>query len=357
MNFLWSVFLYGLLLIPLSIAVYIFLLRRRRRFAVRYSSLALVREAMASQSWLRRHLPFILFLGALASLVFALARPVAEVIVPSNRATIILTLDVSRSMCSTDIPPNRLEAAKLAALDFVQRQERGRRIGVVAFAGFAELVQPPTDDRVLLENAIANLTTARRTAIGSAILRSLDSIAEFDGNVKPSDTGATSEGGFTPVPEGEYVPHIIVLLTDGASNAGPDPINAAQQAAERGVRVYTIGFGTINNSSPMNCGDQFQEFDQFGGGFGSPFGGGGGGGGGGFRRELDEQTLKMIADITGGSYYAATSAGELANVFQNLPTYLVVTRETTEIGAFFTAFAVLFIVIALMLSFRWYPLA
>jgi len=103
MNFLWSSLLYLLLLIPLIIAVYIFLLRRRRRFAVRYSSLALVREAMASQSWLRRHLPFILFLGALASLVFALARPVAEVIVPSNRATIILTMDVSRSMCSTDI--------------------------------------------------------------------------------------------------------------------------------------------------------------------------------------------------------------------------------------------------------------
>ena len=354
MSFLWSAFLYGLFLIPLVVAVYILLLRRRRRFAVRYSSLALVREATAHQSWLRRHLPFILFLCALASLVLALARPVATVTVPSNRATIILAMDVSRSMCSTDIPPNRLEAAKRAALTFVQKQVRGRLIGVVAFAGFAELVQPPTDNRVLLENAIINLNTARRTAIGSAILRSLDAIAELDPNITPSQPGNfPAEDTFTPVPEGEYAPHIIVLLTDGASNAGPSPIGAAQQALERGIRVYTIGFGTINNTSPMDCGDQFQEFDQFGGGFGQPFGGGGGG----FRREIDEATLTQIADMTGGTYYAATSAGELENVFQNLPTYLVVTRETTEIGAFFTACAALLIVIALMLSFRWHPLA
>ena len=344
--------LYLLWLIPLIAAVYILILRRRRRFAVRYSSLSLVREALSRQSWLRRHLPFILFLFALAGMVFALARPVAEVMVPSNRATIILAMDVSRSMCSTDIPPNRLEAAKKAALSFVQRQERGRRIGVVAFAGFAELVQPPTEDRVLLETAIANLNTARRTAIGSAILRSLDAIAEIDSAVTPSDTGNIPEGAFTPVPEGEFVPHIIVLLTDGASNAGPSPISAAIQAAERGVRVYTIGFGTVRNTSPMDCGDQFQSNDFFGGGF-NPFGGGGGGG---FRREIDEETLTRIADITSASYYAATSAGELDNVFQNLPTHLVVTRETIEIGAFFTAFAALMAVIAMALSFRLYPL-
>ena len=355
MSFLWSGFLYLLLLIPLIVVIYILLLRRRRRFAIRYSSLSLVREAMAHQSWLRRHLPFVLFLFALAGLILALARPVATIAVPSNRATIILAMDVSRSMCSTDIEPNRLISAKEAALAFVQRQERDRRIGVVAFAGFAELVQPPTEDRALLENAILNLTPARRTAIGSAILRSLDAIAEIDGNVAPSDTGNLPEGAFTPIPEGEYAPHIIVLLTDGASNAGPNPISAAIQASERGIRVYTIGFGTTNNSSPMNCGDQFQENDQFGGGFGQPFGGGGGGGG--FRREIDEETLTAIADMTGGTYYAATSAGELDSVFQNLPTYLIVTKEETEIGALFTALAALLIVIAMLLSFRWHPLS
>ncbi len=355
MNFLWSAFLYLLLLIPLIVAAYVLLLRRRRRFAIRYSSLSLVREAMSHQSWLRRHLPFILFLFALASLVLALARPIAMVSVPSNRATIILAMDVSRSMCSTDIDPNRLEAAKTAALAFIQRQESGRRIGIVAFAGFAELVQPPTNDRSLLENAINNLTTARRTAIGSAILRSLDAISEIDSAIAPGDTGNLPAGALTPVPKGKYAPHIIILLTDGASNAGPSPLSAAVQASERGIRVYTIGFGTTNNSSPMNCGDQIQENDQFGGGFGQPFSGIGGGGG--FRREIDEETLTTIAEMTGGTYYAATSAGELDNVFKNLPTYLVVTREETEISAFFTALAALLAVIAMLLSFRWHPLS
>ena len=352
MSLLWPGSLYLFLLIPLIIAVYLLVLRRRRRFAIRYSSLSLVREAAAHQSWLRRHLPFILVLFALASLVMALGRPVATVTVPSNRATIILTMDVSRSMCSTDIPPNRLEAAKDAAQAFIQQQGAGTQIGIVAFAGFAELVLPPTNDIRLLQNAVEGLTTARRTAIGSAILRAIDAISEVDSRVAPSELGVPPD---SVPPEGEYVPHIIVLLTDGASNAGPFPLTAAQQAADRRVRVYTIGFGTLNNTSPMNCGD-FQELDQFGGqgfGFGSPFGGGGGGG---FRRELDEATLKQIADMTGGSYYAATSAGELQNVFQNLPTYLVTTRETIEISAFFTTIAALLLIAAMILSFFWHPL-
>jgi Ca-activated chloride channel family protein len=205
----------------------------------------------------------------------------------------------------------------------------------------------------LLEDAILNLNPARRTAIGSAILRSLDAISEIDSSVAPGDTGNLPEGSFTPMPEGEYVPHIIVLLTDGASNAGPSPISAAQQASERGVRVYTIGFGTTRNTSPMNCGYQIQETEQFGGGFGNPFGGGGGG----FRREIDEETLTAIADMTGATYYAATSAGELQDVFQNLPTYLVATRQTIEITAFFTVIATLMAVLAMILSLRLYPLA
>ncbi len=351
MSLLWPGSLYLFILIPLIVVVYLLVLRRRRRFAIRYSSLSLVREAAAHQSWLRRHLPFILVLLALVSLVMALSRPVATVTVPSNRATIILTIDVSRSMCSTDIPPNRLEAAKDAAQAFIQKQGSGTQIGVVAFAGFAELVLPPTNDVRALQNAVEGLTTARRTAIGSAILRAIDAISEIDSRVAPSELGVSPD---SVPPEGEYVPHIIVLLTDGASNAGPFPLTAAQQAADRRVRVYTIGFGTLNNTSPMNCGD-FQEFDQFGGnqgfGLGSPFGGGAG-----FRRELDEGTLRQIAAMTGGSYYAATSAGELQNVFQNLPTYLVTTRETIEISAFFTTIAALLLIAAMILSFFWHPL-
>jgi Ca-activated chloride channel homolog len=353
MSLLWPGFLYLLLLIPLVVAIYILSLRRRRRFAVRYSSLSLVREAAKQQSWLRRHLPFILFLFALASLVFALARPTATVLIPSNKATVILAIDVSRSMCSTDILPNRLEVAKDAALSFIRNNSSGRQVGIVAFAGFAELIQPPTTDLKLLENAITYLTPARRTAIGSAILRSLDAIAEVDNRVAPSELKSSDQTTPPQTSKEDFVPHIIVLLTDGASNAGPLPISAAEQAVERGVRVYTIGFGTTNNSSAMNCGDD----DPFGGGggFGPNFGGGGLGGG--FRREIDEATLTQIADMTGGKYYLAESADRLQEVFKSLPTYVIATRETTEISVFFTAFAVLMAILAMTLAFLWHPLS
>jgi Ca-activated chloride channel family protein len=290
-------------------------------------------------------------LFALTSLVVALARPAATVLIPSNKATVILAIDVSRSMCSTDIPPNRLEVAKDAALSFVRNNSSGRQVGIVAFAGFAELIQPPTTDEKLLENAISYLAPARRTAIGSAILRSLDAIAEIDNRVAPTELGS-SDQPVTPKAQADPVPHIIVLLTDGASNAGPLPLTAAEQAVERGVRVYTIGFGTTNNSSAMNCGDD----DPFGGGggFGPTFGGGLGGG---FRREIDEETLTQIAEMTGGKFYMAESADALQDVFNKLPTYVIATRETTEISVFFTAFAALLAILAMLLALRWHPLS
>ena len=352
MSFLWSGSFVLLLLIPLIIALYIWLLRRRNRFAVRFSSLSLVREAAAHQSHWRRHLPFAFFLLSLASLVFALSRPVATVSIPSNKATIVMALDVSRSMCSNDIPPNRLEAAKDAAQNFVQSRIEGRQIGIVAFAGFAELIQPPTTNVQLLSSAIENLTPARRTAIGSAILRSIDAISEIDDRVAPSDIVGLDPKA-TPVPEGQYSPHIIVLLTDGASNAGPFPLTAAEQAAARGIRVYTIGFGTTNGNSVMNCNDSFSNDDPFGGGGFGPIGGGGGG----FRRDIDEDTLKQVSALTGGEYYPAMSADQLQDVFQNLPSFLVVTEETIEISAFFTAFAALLAILAMVFSMLWRPLS
>jgi Ca-activated chloride channel homolog len=354
-SFLWPGLLVLLLIVPFAIVAYILLLRRRGRFAVRYSSLSLVREAASHQTWWRRHLPFVFFLLALTSLALAMGRPVATVIVPSNKATVILALDVSRSMCATDITPNRLEAAKDAAQAFLQNHKSGRQIGVVAFAGFAELIQPPTTDVSSLNDAVENLTTARRTAIGSAILRSIDAISEVDDRVAPSDNVAASPGlPELPPSDGQLSPHIIVLLTDGASNAGPYPLSAATQAAARGIRVYTIGYGTINNTSPMDCGDDFNS-DQF-------FFGGGGfqseqqGGPRGFRLQIDETTLKQIADLTGGNYYFASSANELEEVFQNLPSFVIATRETIEISVFFTAFAAIMILLAMYLSFRWHPL-
>jgi len=252
-------------------------------------------------------------------------------------------------MCSNDIKPNRLEAAKSAAESFIHSKIKGRKIGIVAFAGFAELIQPSTDNVRLLDAAVESLAPARRTAIGSAILRSIDAIAEVDQRAKPSDISEAADQ--IPKPAKEYVPHIIVLLTDGASNAGPFPMTAAQQAAARGIRVYTIGFGTNSESSVMDCGAQFQESPFDGGGFGFGFGQGG------FRREIDEETLRQIASATGGEYHAASSAGQLESVFQNLPTYVVTTRQTTEITAFFTALAAILGILAMILSFRWHPLS
>jgi Ca-activated chloride channel family protein len=347
MHLLWPGFLVLLALIPLLVALYIWMLRRRRRFAVRYSSLSLVRQALPQQSRLRRHLPFALFLFALASLVVALGRPAASVSVPTGQATIVLAMDVSWSMCSQDIPPNRLEAAKTAALSFIQRQKPTTQIGIVAFAGFAEVIQPPTNDQEMLQDTVAGLRTGRRTAIGSAILKSLDAIAEIDKNVAPSVTGTSSGIEPTPVPKGAYAPDVIVLLTDGASNQGPWPLDAAQQAADRGVRVYTIGFGT-ENGGVMDCGPGSLS--------GGMFRGGQGFGGGRFRRGIDEKTLKQVSDMTGGTYYAAESADELQGVFQKLPTYLITKRELREISVGFTAIGALLAALAIILSLFWHPL-
>lgn len=356
MALLWPGFLFLLALIPLIIAAYIWMLRRRRRFAVRFSSLALVREALPHQSFLRRHLPFILFLLALAGLIVALTRPVAIVSVPTGRATIILAMDVSRSMCSTDIPPNRLQAAQAAAISFIESQNASTQIGIVAFAGYAELIMPPSNDQEVLEDAIMSLTTGRRTAVGSAILKSLEAIAEIDGSVAPLETGTSSRFTPTPVPKGAYAPSIIVLLTDGASNRGPWPLDAAQEAVDRGVRVYTIGFGTAEGGA-MNCSAQpLPGGDPFGGGqqFGNdPFGGGGGR----FRRGIDEETLQQIADMTGADYYAPESASELHEVFQSLPTYLITKHETTEISVAFAATGTLLAALAMILSLMWHPLS
>jgi Ca-activated chloride channel family protein len=353
MGMLWPGFLFLLGLIPLLVGVYFWMLRRRRRYAVRYSSLALVREALPGQSRLRRHLPFALFLAALASLVIALGRPVASVIVPSGKTTIILAMDVSRSMCSVDIPPNRLKAAEEAALSFIRRQNSNTQIGIVAFAGFAELVQPPVADQEALEAAIESLITGRRTAIGSGILKSLDAIAEVDQSVPPSTNEFSSGAQITPVPQGVYAPDVIVLLTDGASNTGPLPLDAAQQAADRGIRVYTIGFGTANGGV-MDCGWGIERDGFFGGG--GPALGGDPLFGGWFRRGIDEDTLKQVSDMTGGKYYSATSAHELQDVFDALPTYLFTRRENTEISVAFTALGALLAALAVGLSLMWHPL-
>jgi len=357
MDLLWPAFLLLLLLIPAIVALYIWMLRRRRP-AVRYSSLSLVREALPRESWLRRHLPFILMLLGLASLIFALGRPVMIAAVPTDQTTVLLSIDVSRSMCSTDIPPTRLEAAQAAALSFIDSEDSRRLIGIVAFSGFAELIQAPTTDKAVLRAAIESLTTGRRTAIGSGIIEALDAIAEVDEAVAPTVDDPSLEP--PPVAKGAYAPDIIVLLTDGVANAGPEPLDAAQQAANRGVRVYTIGFGTAAGSGFPNCSGRFIGSEPFFSGPGQQGWGGGPawgfGGGGGFRRGIDEETLKQVAALTGGTYYSAESASDLQKVFENLPTSLIVKHETTEVSVAFTALGTLLAGLAILLGLLWHPL-
>lgn len=356
MSFQWHWFLYSLAIIPLLIAIYILVLRRRQRYAVRYSSLALVRGIIPGHSWVRRHLPFIMFLLAITTLGIALARPVAITVVPGNKTTIILTIDVSRSMCSTDVSPSRLQAAQAAALSFVKAHASSAQIGLVAFSSFAELIQPPTTDPAALDEAISSLLVGRRTAIGSGILESIDAISESDKNILPSVPDPTTGDNVVPVPKGAYAPDIIVLLTDGSSNTGPLPLDAAKEAADRGIRIYPIGFGTAQGSEFPNCGQQYLGNEQFNnGGGGQFFGGGGGFGFGGFRRGIDEDTLKQIAAATGGTYYSAESAGELEQVFRELPTDLIVKHETTEITAGFAAAGTLLIALAMVLTLLWHP--
>jgi Ca-activated chloride channel family protein len=335
MMFLWPSAFLLLGLIPLLIALLVWRQRRRRQYAVRYSSLSLIRAALPAQSKLRRYLPVALFCLALASLIIGLARPVAVILVPAGRATVMLVLDVSGSMRQVDISPSRLVAAKEAALSFIDRQRENNQIGIVAFAGIAQLVQPPSTNPEELETAILNLTTGRGTAIGSGILTALDTIAEFNQNVAARSSSEGSGEQSTSVSEGEYEPDIIVLLTDGVYNAGPDPLEASKQAADSGVRVYTIGYGTSRGASEGGN-------DFFGSGFGM--------------RGIDEEALKEIAAMTGGEYYSASSAGELQKVFDSLPTLLITREETIEISVIFAALAALFVISAVILSQLWHPL-
>jgi Ca-activated chloride channel family protein len=311
---------------------------------VRFSSLALLRAAMPKYSWVRRHLPFALLIATLATLSLALSRPVAVVQVPSGQATIILAMDVSRSMCSTDIAPSRLAAAKDAALSFIDGQSSNTQMGLVAFAGFSAMIQAPTTDQDLLQDAVRGLTTGRGTAIGSGLIEAINAIAEINDDVLPV-TGSL-RGFESSVAPDEIVlrPEIIVLLTDGVTTTGIPPLVAAAEAAVRGIRVYTIGFGTASGGSGSVCG-----------GWGGQGFGFGGGGGGGFRRGIDEPTLIQVAEMTGGEYYSAESAGELEEVFAELPASFSTRPQTTEISFIFAALGALLAVAAVSLGLLWQP--
>ncbi|WP_329084448.1 MULTISPECIES: VWA domain-containing protein [unclassified Streptosporangium] len=343
MVFSWPWALLSILVIPLILVIREWARRRRRRAAVRVTSIALVRSALPGRTRWTRKIPAALFMAGLALLAVGAARPQASVPVPQTSVTILLALDTSGSMCSTDVEPNRITAARKAAAEFIESQRGGPRIGLVTFAGTAGLLVPPTDDTDSLIEALDGLTVSRGTAIGQAMLTSIDAIAEVDPSV--ASTGADPGGGGSG-----YAGAAIVVLTDGANTQGVDPQLAAQEAALRRVRVFPIGFGTTN-PAPMVCDNS--QFD--GRGFG---GWGGGGGRGGFDRgrsprTIDEPALKRIAQTTGGSYHRAENAGQLQSALDALPGSFTVIHQRVDTAAAFAAGGAVLIAAALSLSLWW----
>lgn len=335
MSFGWPWALVALLAVPLLLVARWWLNRRRRRAAVTVSSVALIRAALPGRSSWRRRIPVYLFLAGLLALAGGLARPQASMAVPSNTTSILLAIDVSGSMCTTDIAPNRLAVATEAARKFISAQKDGTRIGLVAFSGTAGLLVTPTTDKDALLAAIDTLKTARGTAIGQAILTAIDAIAESNPDVAPTGVDL---GDAAPNAVGDYEPDTIVVLTDGSNTTGVDPATAAEQAAARRLRVYTIGFGTTEPAQMMCTADQISGDSFFGPGV---RGGGGFGGFGGRNREIDEEALTKVADVTGGRYFRAEDADQLSDVLADLPREIGLHTEEVEITVWFVLAGVL----------------
>ena len=352
MSFQWPSLLWVLFLIPLLVLLYLWAQRRRRKYAARYASLIVVKDALGKDPRFRRHVPPILFLAGLAIGIFSLSRPQATVMLPSNRGTVILALDISGSMRARDIKPSRFEAAKSAARAFIEKQPRNVRVGIVAFSATAALVQAPTTVRDDLYAAIERLYPQRGTAVGSGILVSLEAIFEDArrASAGPADQapgadpqaapdvplspdvplapGADAQAE-TPVAPGSYSSAAIILLTDGQTNTGPDPLDVAEKSANRGVRVFTVGVGTTRGDIV-------------------------GAEGRSFRVALDEDTLKKIARNTAATYYKANDEGELLRIYQALSVRLVLGKDTTEITALVAGIALAVLFLGALLSQLWF---
>ncbi len=331
MTFIWPVMLYSLILIPVFIALYLILQRRRKHIAANYQALSTASEISKRDPGIRRHIPPILFFVALAILGVALARPQTEVSLPHIEGTVILAFDVSGSMAANDFKPTRMEAAKTAAKSFVDHQPSTVRIGVVAFSDNGLTVQTPTNDQDAILTAINRLAPQRGTSLASGILASLKAIDVGAGQPSEIYTNLTPMPTLTPtpMPQGTYTSADIVLLTDGENNENPDPLAAAQTAANRGVRIYTVGIGSAAGTNLHING--FIVHTQ-----------------------LDEDTLQQISQITGGTYYNAQSEQDLIKIYNNLNPQLVVTPEVTEITSIFAGASILLMLIGGMFSLLWF---
>ena len=342
MHFLWPQFLWLLLALPVLVGLYVLLLRRKKKLALRYASLSIVKEAMGTGPQWRRHIPPVLFLLAMAALLVAAARPVAVMTLPSNQQTIILAMDVSGSMRATDVQPNRLVAAQNAAKAFLNELPRHVKVGIVAFAGSAQVAQLPTVNREDLVTAIDRFQLQRATATGNAIVISLATLFPDAGiDLQAMQGGRERQRGFaidqekkeakefTPVAPGSYSSAAIIMLTDGQRTTGVDPMEAAKIAADRGVRVYTVGVGTVDGETIG-----FEGWSM--------------------RVRLDEETLKSIADKTSAEYFYAGTAGDLKKVYETLSSKLTVEKKETEVSAMLAMLAGVLALLSAGLSMFWF---
>lgn len=342
MFFLWPQYLWLMLALPLLPAAYVWLLRRRRKSAVRYSSLGVVRAAATGLGW-RRHVPPALLLLACSGLLLAAARPVARVTLPWSRSSIMLAMDVSLSMRVTDVKPNRLVAAQEAAKSFLAELPKGIEVGLVTFAGSSQVAQGATLDRTALVAAIDAFQMQMGTAVGNAIVLCLAELFPDHGiDVGDMTFGAAKPRGrslddkdkplpkqITPVAPGSYDSAAIILLSDGRRTTGVDTLVAAKMAADRGVRIYAIGLGTVDGDvSGMD---------------GMPI-----------YLRLDEPTLREVARMTGGEYHYAGTAKDLRSVYEQLGSRLQMQTRETEVSGLLALASSLLALTAAALSVLWF---
>jgi Ca-activated chloride channel homolog len=330
MELIWPSMLLLLGLIPIQVAFYLRLDRRRQVAAAQFGAMGF---GVRSQVGLRRHVPPALLLLALSVLLFALARPEMIVRLPKLEGTVILAFDVSGSMAADDLDPTRMEAAKVAARAFVDSQPESVDIGVVSFSEGGFAVQVPTSDKAAVLAAIERLNPQSGTSLGNGILVALNTIAVDDAEdeepLQLSELTPMPTPTPTPVPRGSYTSAVVVLLTDGENTSDPDPLEAAQMAADRGVRIHTVGIGSAAGTVI-----EIEGFTLF--------------------TALDEATLQQIAGITGGDYYNAQSADDLLEIYDNLTPELVIEPEKLEITSLLAGASMLLVLISAGISMAWF---
>ena len=310
MSFQYPLLLLALLALPLLVGLYVLNQRRRQAYAIRFTNLALMGQVLGRQPGFRRHLPAALFLLGFTGLLLAMARPTAAVAVPKEKATVMLTVDVSGSMAATDVQPTRIEAARQAGRALINELPGQARVGLVSFNAQASVVAPLTRDHQSVQDALQSLQPGGGTAIGDALELSVQQLVQ-------NRTG------------GAKSPEMIVLLTDGTSNTGVAPADGAAQAKAAGIPVETIGVGQRGKTTFLG---------------GRPIDG------------VDEQALQSISDSTGGHYFYAAEAGVLQNIFGSLGSAFGWTTEKVELTIPALALGTVILLGGGLLSLRWFRL-